>query len=137
MKPFITIATILITSIIAIVGCKSNQHIVNDTLPLWLQEKVSILNEYHSEVIQYDMNGETYYSIFVKGPDRSYDMYRTTIYDADGNEYLSLGGLRRTSDKERDFFEHATPKGILWQSDVAKENRPKVITKELQPTTDK
>lgn len=114
--------TICIVAVLLLVlpACKSKQQAATPHAA-WLQEKMEVLNERYSEVRVYELNGATYYSIFVKGPDRSFDMNRTTIYDADGNVYLSLGGPRKRSEKELNFFRDATYKGVIWQSDVMKE----------------
>ena len=113
-------ATILLTA--AFTGCKSAQQQASPLVP-WLQEKVSHVNERYSSVTLYEMNGETYYALFCKGPKNSFDMNRTTIYDAEGNVYLTLGGPRQRSEKEIAFFNNATDKGVIWLSDVAKEEQ--------------
>lgn len=122
---------LLVCATILMSACKSKKEIITQhqeitaemqaadtTLPTWLIEKLDALNERHSEINLFEMDGQPYYAVFVKGPERSYDMNRTTIYDADGNVYLSLGGPRRPNTKETNFFEKATNKGTIWQSEI-------------------
>ena len=135
MRQIVITTIALMVCLVTLSGCKSKQAVATDqvtSMPAWLQEKTVLLAERYCEITLFDVNGENYYSVFVKGPDRSYDMNRTTIYDADGNVYLSLGGPRRRTQKEIDFFSRATNKGIIWQSEIAQEKEKRVIEKTLE-----
>lgn len=111
---------LLLLPVVLATSCKSGRNATGEPAP-WLQEKLATLNERYSEITLYEYNGERYYAVFVKGAEKSYDMNRTTIYDAMGETYLSLGGLRKKSEKEVAFFRNAVNKGVIWQSDIAKE----------------
>ncbi len=132
MKRIIILTTTLILSFAILTGCKSKQQVANSLLPSWLEEKTATLNERHCEITMWEFQGDNYYSVFVKGPERSYDMNRTTIYDADGNVYLSLGGPRKRSEKEIEFFHQAVNKGVVWQSTIVENNKKSTIKKELE-----
>ena len=139
MRQIVITTIALMVCLVTLSGCKSKQAIATDhttSMPAWLQEKTAALAERHCEITLFDVNGENYYSVFVKGPDRSYDMNRTTIYDADGNVYLSLGGPRRRTQKEIDFFSRATNKGIIWQSKIAQEKEKSIVETELEPKSE-
>ena len=101
------------------ISCKSKQQAATSLQP-WLQEKTVTLNDKNSTITLYELDGKQYYGVFCQGPEKSYDMNRTVIYDAEGNQYLVLGGLRKKSEKEMQFFQNAENKGIIWQSDIAK-----------------
>lgn len=121
MKRIAIIATTLLC-IFFMTGCKTAQKSVtdNEMMPAWLQEKLPVLNERFSTITLWEMNGESYYSVFVKGPERSYDMNRTTIYQSNGEVYFTTGGLRKMDETEANFNTHARNKGVIWQSDVVK-----------------
>ena len=113
MKRLTLLLSAAMLCIALMTACKSAQQTAATTAyPQWLQEKFSVLNDRYSE---------PYYSVFVKGPDKSFDMNRTTIYNANGEVFLSLGGPRKRSDKEIQFFDRAVNKGVIWQSDIARE----------------
>ncbi len=132
MKRIILITSTLLLCLAILSGCKSKQQMASSLLPSWLEEKTATLNERHSEITLWEFQGKNYYSVFVKGPERSYDMNRTTIYDADGNVHMSLGGPRKRSEKEMEFFHQAINKGIVWQSDVVERNEKSVIKKSIE-----
>ena len=130
MKRILLLVTAAVLSLVITTGCKTTQQATSESnYPKWLQEKMTLLNDRHSEITLFDFDGQAFYAVFVKGPDKSYDMNRTTIYDANGKTYLTLGGPRRPTQKERDFFEKATNKGVIWQSDIARENDIKITPK--------
>lgn len=120
MRPIARLICAVVMCIAAFTGCKSTQGQTSALVP-WLQEKVSQVNDRYSTVTVYEMGDKPYYALFCRGPKNSFDMNRTTIYDAEGNVYLSLGGLRQRSEKELSFFRDAKEKGVIWRSDVAKE----------------
>ncbi len=121
MKQFIATLSAIVLVVVMTTACKSTQSATTaNNYPDWLESKLEVLNERYSEIRLFEVEGQPYYAIFVKGPERSYDMNRTTIYDATGEVYLSLGGPRRPSEKENQFFEKAINKGVIWQSDIAK-----------------
>ena len=49
------------------------------------------------------------------------NMNRTTIYDSNGNIYMTLGGLKKKTEQEMQFFRKATDKGVIWKSEVARQ----------------
>ena len=100
-------------------GCKTSQQSASNTLPAWLQEKTATLSEVHSSITLFEYQGENYYSVFVKGPNRSYDMNRATIYKSNGEVYFTTGGLKKQSEQEQQFYNQAISKGIIWQSPLA------------------
>lgn len=118
------IQSLLAVAILLMPACKSKENTTSQYAP-WLQEKFATLNERHCEITLFELDGQPYYSVFVKGSDKSYDMNRTTIYDANGEVYLTLGGMRKKSDKERNFFRNAENRGVIWQSDIAKAKNEK------------
>ena len=122
MKRLTLLLSAAMLCIALMTACKSAQQTAATTAyPQWLQEKFSVLNDRYSEVTLFVIDNEPYYSVFVKGPDNSFDMNRTTIYNANGEVFLSLGGPRKRSDKEIQFFDRAVNKGVIWQSDIARE----------------
>ncbi|MBR3951539.1 MAG: hypothetical protein IKJ79_06525 [Bacteroidaceae bacterium] len=121
MKRIESLLLSLALCLVLLTACKSTQQVTTSNYPDWLQEKISVLNERHCEITLFDFDGDSFYAVFVKGPEKSYDMNRTTIYDANGEVYLSLGGPRKRSDKEIQFFNKAQNKGVIWQSDIARE----------------
>lgn len=121
MKKIVLSLLVVLSTALLMTACKSKQAATSSQYAPWLQEKLASLNERYSEVTLFEIDGQPYYSVFVKGPEKSYDMNRTTIYDANGEEYLTLGGPRRKSEKEINFFRNAENKGVIWQSDIAKE----------------
>lgn len=133
MKRILLFVAMVLTVLTLASSCKSKQAVASG-LPAWLQEKVTTLNERYSEITRYEMDGATYYAVFVKGPEKSFDMNRTTIYDANGEVYLLLGGLRKKSDKENQFFRNAINKGVVWQSDAVKEKN-RTLEVDMQMTT--
>ncbi len=114
----LTYTTLLCIALLA--ACKTKQATTSQFAP-WLQEKITAISDRNSSVTLYEMNGETYYAVFCEGPERSYDMNRNTIYDAEGNVYLRLGGLKKRTEKELRFFDRAINKGVIWQSEISKE----------------
>lgn len=106
-------------AIASMTACKSSQQSTT-TLPTWLQEITTSLNDTPSDVILYDYNGALYYAVSVQGPKHSYDMGRTTVYDSEGNTYFVTGGNKKKEEKELTFYEHAINKGTLWQSKKAR-----------------
>lgn len=131
MKRISLLILVAVCSILLLGSCRSKkegvvQQVTTTSFTPWLEEKLATLNERHSEITLYEMDGEHYYAIFVKGPEKSYDLNRTTIYDADGNVYLSLGGPRKQSEKEIEFFQKAQSQGVIWQSDAAIKNAQKI-----------
>ena len=119
MKRIAIIATTLLC-ILFMAGCKTTQKSVadNESMPAWLQEKLPTLNERFSTITLVEMDGESYYRVFVKGPERSYDMDRTTIYRANGDVYFTTGGLRKMNETEAYFNANARNKGVIWKSDI-------------------
>lgn len=119
------IASLFLSAVLCMVlmtACKSTQQVAtSSSYPDWLQEKMGVLNERHSEITLFEYEGAPYYAVFVKGPEKSFDMNRTTIYDTNGNIYLSLGGPRKPNEKEQTFFKNAENKGVIWMSDIARE----------------
>lgn len=103
-----------------LVACKSKQHAAT-SLPIWLQENASSLNQRYSVITLYEYEGENYYAVFCRGPRQSFDMNRTTIYDSNGNIYMTLGGLKKKTEQEMQFFRKATDKGVIWKSEVARQ----------------
>lgn len=122
MKQKVKGVCLAVLSIALLTACKSTRQQATALVP-WLQEKVSHVNDRYSTVTLYQLNGKPYYALFCKGPKKSFDMNRTTIYDAEGNEYLTLGGPRQKSEKETAFFKDAVEQGVIWQSDVAKKEQ--------------
>lgn len=122
MRRKIKIICVAMLSIALLTACKSTRQQATALVP-WLQEKVSHVNDRYSIVTLYQLNGKPYYALFCKGPKKSFDMNRTTIYDTEGNEYLTLGGPRQKSEKEIAFFKDAIEQGVIWQSDVAKKEQ--------------
>ena len=126
MKRIISLLLSATLCIVLMTACKSTQQVAtSSSYPEWLQAKMDVLNERHSEITLFELDGQPYYAVFVKGPDKSFDMNRTTIYDANGEVYLSLGGPRKRNDKEIQFFNRAENKGVIWQSDIAREKKTK------------
>lgn len=126
MKRIISLLMSATLCVVLMTACKSSQQANSvNNYPDWLQAKMGVLNERHSEITLFEHEGQPYYAVFVKGPDKSYDMNRTTIYDANGEVYLTLGGLRKRNDKEIQFFNNAENKGVIWQSDIAREKKTK------------
>lgn len=125
MKRFSSIILIAIVGILIMGSCRSKKEVAQQAettiITPWLDEMLPALSERHSTITRYEMDGKPYYAVFVKGPDRSYDMNRTTIYDSEGNVYLSLGGPRQRSEKELKFFENSVSHGVIWQSDSARQ----------------
>ncbi len=120
MKKSVTIImSAIICLLMLIPACKSKKQ--EATFAPWLQEKIEHINDRYSTVTLYEFEGKLYYAVFCEGPKKSFDMNRTTIYDAAGEVYLTLGGLRKRTDKEYHFFENATDKGVIWQSDMARQ----------------
>lgn len=111
------IAVLLSTLFLA---CKSKQQAAT-SLPSWLQEQVSTLDQRYSVITLYELDGECYYSLFCRGPRQSFDMNRTTIYDASGNVYMTLGGLKKKTEQEAYFFRNAIDKGVIWKSEAARQ----------------
>ena len=101
-------------------ACKSKQQASSSLTP-WLQESVATLNDRYSVIPLYELDGESYYAVFCRGPRLSFDMNRTTIYDADGNVYMTLGGMKKRTGREEYFFNNAIDKGVIWKSDVARQ----------------
>lgn len=118
------ILSLMVVATLLIPACKSKENATKQYAP-WLQEKMTVLNDRHSEIRLYDWDGKTYYAIYVQGPEKSFDMNRTTIYDANGEEYITLGGPPRKNEKVDEFFRNAEMKGVIWQSDAAKEKSEK------------
>ena len=110
----ITLCAILLTA------CKRKQQTVT-ALPSWLQEQVVSLDQRYSVITLYELDGESYYALFCRGPRQSFDMNRTTIYDANGNIYMTLGGLKKKTEQEAYFFTNAIDKGIIWKSETARQ----------------
>ena len=126
MKRIISLLLSATLCMVLMTACKSTQQAAtSSSYPQWLQAKMDVLNERHSEITLFEFDGQPYYAVFVKGPDKSFDMNRTTIYDANGEVYLSLGGPRKRNDKEIQFFNRAENKGVIWQSDIAREKKTK------------
>lgn len=126
MKRIISLLLSATLCMVLMTACKSTQQVTtSSSYPQWLQAKMDVLNERHSEITLFEFDGQPYYAVFVKGPDKSFDMNRTTIYDANGEVYLSLGGPRKRNDKEIQFFNRAENKGVIWQSDIAREKKTK------------
>ena len=122
MKRITTLLSAAMLCLVLMTACKSTQQASTTvSYPNWLQTQMTELNDRHSEITLFEYDGAPYYAVFVKGPDKSFEMNRTTIYDANGNVHLSLGGLRKPSEKELNFFENATNKGVIWMSDIAHE----------------
>lgn len=106
-------------------ACKTGQQTTSNALPAWLQEKTTSLSEVYSSITLFEYQGENYYSVFVKGPNRSYDMNRATIYKSNGEVYFTTGGLKKQSEEEQQFYSQATSKGIVWQSPLAAQDNKK------------
>ena len=122
MKRITTLLSAAMLCLVLMTACKSTQQATTAvSYPGWLQTQMTGLNERHSEITLFELEGQPDYAVFVKGPEKSFDMNRTTIYDANGNVHLSLGGPRKPSEKELKFFENATNKGVIWMSDIARE----------------
>ena len=122
MKRIITLLSAAMLCLVLMTACKSTQQATTSvTYPEWLQLQMKVLNDRHSEITLFELDGAPYYAVFVKGPDKSFDMNRTTIYDTNGNVYLTLGGPRRPNEKELNFFQNADNKGVIWMSDIARE----------------
>lgn len=119
-RVYLLTLTVLL-SLVLLTACKSTKQLADNSYPQWLQEKFEKLNERYSEITLFEYEGQPYYAVFVKGPEKSFDLNRTTVYDADGNVYMSLGGPRKRSSEEINFFNRSVNKGIIWQSDIAKE----------------
>lgn len=118
MKRITLIATLLL-SLLLMTGCKTTQATTdNNQMPEWLQEKLPTLNERFSTITLLEMDGEEYYRVFVKGPERSYDMNRATIYKANGEVHFTTGGLRKMDHTEAYFNANAKDKGIIWKSAI-------------------
>ena len=122
MKRITSLLTTVLLCLVLMSACKSTQEVSAPTQhPDWLQSQMKELNDRHCEITLFEIEGVPYYAVFVKGPEKSFDMNRTIIYDAKGNIYLSLGGPRRPSEKEMNFFKNAENKGVIWMSDLARE----------------
>lgn len=118
------ILSLMVVATLLMPACKSKESATTQYAP-WLQEKLTLLNQRHSEIRLYEWNGQPYYAIYVQGPEKSFDMNRTTIYNANGEEYITLGGPPRPNEKADEFFRNAQNKGVIWQSDIAKEKAEK------------
>ena len=124
MRKLFPTGIILIVSLL-LAGCKSYDHITKNPRkdnPVdkigWLKEITEELKDRDSSVTLWELDGKTYYGVNVKGPEKSYDMDRTTIYAADGSVYLVYGGLMAPPlrEKANAFKNKAVYRGVIWES---------------------